>query len=94
MIKVEVLENFTFGKYDEIKDTLLSKSNVQQGKLFAGDIFDCNKEIADYLLGNNPIKRAVVKVIEIIPEKEKKEITKKQIKSKKLLQKNSDYGNI
>lgn len=90
MIKVEVIEDFRFGEYDEIKDTLVSKTNAQQGRLFAGDIFDCNKEIADYLLGNNPIKRAVVKVLEIIPEKKEviKEEIKKEIKPKKTLKKN------
>lgn len=68
MFKVEVLQNFTLSKYNEIKDSLVSKSTKRDGWLYKGDIFECNKELVEYLLGENPIHKAVVKVIEIIPE--------------------------
>jgi hypothetical protein len=94
MIRVEALENFTFARYGEIEKTLKCKANKQEGRIFAGDIFECDKEIADYLLGDNPIKRAVVKVIEVVSEKKKEEdepikekITKKTTKSKKTIAK-------
>lgn len=91
MLKVQVLEDFTFSRYNEIKDTLESKTTKKEGKLFTGDIFECKDDIADYLLGENPIKRAVVKVIEIIPEKEVQKTisneTKKATKSKKTIAK-------
>lgn len=86
MIKVEVLENFAFARYNEIEDTLQSKAIKQKGRLFLGDIFECNKEMSDYLLGDNPIKRPVVKIIEIIPEVEEKP-KKTTIKSKKTIAK-------
>ena len=67
MIKVEVIKQFTFERFSEIHN-LQRKAIAQAGKLFVGDVFECSKAIADYLLGDNPIKEAVVKVIEVIPE--------------------------
>lgn len=66
MIKVEVIEDFTLQRYDELKNIERAMQDVK-GKLFAKDRFECSKELADYLLGNNPLKKAVVKVIEIEP---------------------------
>lgn len=79
MVKVKALENFTFARYKEIEKTLNSKAKKEQGRLFEGDIFECNKEMADYLLGDNPINRAVVKVIEVIPEKQIEKKVKKDV---------------
>jgi hypothetical protein len=80
MIKVEVIKQFTFERFSEIHN-LQRKAIAQAGKLFVGDVFECSKAIADYLLGDNPIKEAVVKVIEVIPEVEVKE--EKVVKSTK-----------
>lgn len=72
MIKLEVIEGFTLERFNELKN--IERIGIETpGKLNVGDKFECSKEIADYLLGNNPIERAVVKVIEIIPEKAKEE---------------------
>lgn len=68
MFKVEVLENFTLARFDELKN-IHRKSREEKGRLFTGDTFECNQELADYLLGDNKINRAVVRVVEIIPEK-------------------------
>lgn len=83
MIKVEVIEEFTLGKFNELKN-ITRKQKEQEGKLFIGDIFECDEKMADYLTGNNSINRAVVKVIEVIPEKEnteKKTTTRRRKKS-------------
>ena len=72
MIKVEVTEDFTLEKFNELKN-IIRKTKGQEGKLFTGDIFECDEKMADYLTGNNPINRAVVKVIEVIHEKENTE---------------------
>ena len=83
MIKVEVTEDFTLEKFNELKN-IIRKTKEQEGKLFIGDIFECDEKMADYLTGNNPINRAVVKVIEVIPEKEnteKKTTTRRRKKS-------------
>lgn len=97
MIKVEVIKVFNLARYDELKN-IERKSIDTKGKLYVGDTFECSKELADYLLGNNPLKEAVVKVIEIEPikvevkneviidsEKIKEEVvkTKKSKKNKK-----------
>lgn len=83
MIKVEVTEDFTLEKFNELKN-IIRKAKGQEGKLFIGDIFECDEKMADYLTGNNSINRAVVKVIEVIPEKEnteKKITTRRRKKS-------------
>ncbi len=72
MVKVEVTEDFTLEKFNELKN-IIRKTKEQEGKLFIGDIFECDEKMADYLTGNNSINRAVVKVIEVIPEKENTE---------------------
>lgn len=69
MFKVEVLEEFTLGRFDELKN-IQRKAREEKGKLFVGDIFECDQEMADYLLRDNALKRAFVRVVEIIPEKE------------------------
>lgn len=72
MIKVEVIEEFTLQEFNKLKN-IIRKTKEQEGKLFIGDIFECDEKMADYLTGNNSINRAVVKVIEVIPEKENTE---------------------
>lgn len=69
MIKVEVIEKFTLKRFNELANLERAKQDVP-GKLNAGDKFECSKELADYLLGNNPIKKTVVKVIEVEPKKD------------------------
>ena len=69
MVKVKVIEDFTLQEFDKLKN-IIRKGKEQKGKLFIGDIFACDEKMADYLTGNNSINRAVVKVIEVIPEKE------------------------
>lgn len=82
MIKVEALENFTLSRFNEIKNIQRKKIDTN-GKLYEGDVFECNKELADYLLGANALSRAVVKVIEIEPEIEGKiEFTDEPIEPK------------
>lgn len=74
MIKVEVLEDFNLKAFDELKNIVRKTTNNEKNKLYQGDIFECDKEMADYLLGNNVLKRAVVRVIEVEPIKEKEPV--------------------
>ena len=77
MIKVEVIKNFTLGRYNELKN-IQRVSVTKDGELYVGDTFECSEELADYLLGNNYKNDIVVKVIEVIPEtKSTKKKTKK-----------------
>ena len=98
MIKCEVIKEFTLGKFEELKN-IKRKRIETKGKLYVGDTFECNKEIADYLMGNNKDNEIVVKVIEVIPTKveikeepkieEKIETTIKEVKPKSSKKKKS-----
>ena len=68
MIKCEVVEDFTLERFKELNNIKRKNKNVN-GKLFIGDTFECNKAMADYLTGNNPLNKVVVKVIEFEPKK-------------------------
>lgn len=72
MIKCEVVESFTLKDYDKLKNVkkVIERKENEFGK---NDTFECDKEMADYLLGNNVLKKVVVKVIEVIPEEIKEE---------------------
>ena len=68
MVKVEVIGEFTLEKFNELKN--IERVNKDTfGRLYVKDKFECTKEMADYLLGNNKLNKAFVKVIEVIPEK-------------------------
>ena len=70
MIKVEVTEGFTLDDFKKLKNVERYNSNLkEEGHLYPRDTFECDKEMADYLLGKNRLRRAFVKVIEVIPEK-------------------------
>lgn len=67
MIKVEVIKEFTLERFSELKN-IQRRSFDTKGKLYVGDIFECKKDMADYLMGDNKDKQVVVKVIEVEPE--------------------------
>ena len=69
MIKVEVIENFSLKDFDKIQDLERATSKNDEGKLYVRDTFKCDEKMVDYLTGNNAIKKVVVKVIEVEPEK-------------------------
>lgn len=71
MIKCEAIKEFTLSRFDELKN--IKRNNYdEKGRLYVKDTFECSKELAEYLLGNNQNNDIVVKIIEIIPEKSKK----------------------
>ena len=84
MIKVEVIEKFTLKDFNELKN-IKRKSVEKEGTLYVGDTFECSEDMAKYLTGDNALKKAVVKVIEIVPQKIEKEAIdeKKEEKPKK-----------
>lgn len=94
MKRCEVLSYFTLKKFNELENIVRANenNNTKDGELFAGDTFDCTKEMADYLTGNNDGNLVVVKVIEdikeekievIIDEDKVKEIVVEKAKNKK-----------
>ena len=77
MVKVQAIIDFNYKNYNKIKD-LQPTNKIQEGKIFAGDIFEVEDDEAKYLTGENKNKIVAVKVLEVIPEiKEEKEITTK-----------------
>ncbi len=86
MIKVEVIEKFTLKDFNELKN-IKRKSVEKEGTLYVGDTFECSKDMAKYLTGDNALKKAVVKVIEIAPQKIEKEVV--DIKEEKPKKKNN-----
>lgn len=69
MIKVKALQDFTLERFGEIKNMQRGTGKKEEGWVYKTDIFECEKELCDYLLGNNKLGKAVVEVIEVVPEK-------------------------
>ena len=77
MVKVQAIIDFNYKDYNKIKD-LQPANKMQEGKIFAGDIFNVEDDEAKYLTGENKNKIVAVKVLEVIPEiKEERKITTK-----------------
>ena len=77
MVKVQAIIDFNYKNYNKIKD-LQPTNKIQEGKIFAGDIFEVEDDEAKYLTGENKNKIVAVKVLEVIPEiKEERNITAK-----------------
>ena len=66
MVKVQAIIDFNYKNYTKIKD-LQPANKIQEGKIFAGDIFNIEDDEAKYLTGENKNKIVAVKVIEVIP---------------------------
>ena len=62
-MKLEVIEEFTLREFDKLRD-IKRKDKDEKGKLFLGDTFECDEDMVKYLLGDNPLKKAVVKIVE------------------------------
>ena len=72
MIKLEAIEDFTLGKFNELKElTRKNPAKNEKGFVYEGDIFECDEEMRNYLLGDNKYKRAFAKVIEVLQEEQK-----------------------
>ena len=73
MIKCEVIENFTLGKFNELKNIVRATNQNKDGWLYVKDTFECDEEMAQYLTGGNDKNKVVAKVLEVIPKETKKE---------------------
>ena len=85
LIGISIIFALINGRFNEITNLKRAREVDEKAignRLMVGDTFECQKDLADYLLGDNPIKRAVVKVIEIIPEKtEEPKVEVKEVKT-------------
>lgn len=78
MIKVRVIEDFTLGKFNELKNIKRANFNKREdGHLYVDDVFECSEEMAQYLIEKNAKNRAFVKVVEVVPEEKVENIEKK-----------------
>lgn len=68
MIKCEVIENFTLENYNKLNNVKKAISR-KDNEFSVGDTFECDEEMAKYLLGDNVLKKVVVKVIEVETKK-------------------------
>ena len=66
MVKVQAIIDFNYKNYNKIKD-LQPANKIQEGKIFAGDIFNVEDDEAKYLTGENKNKIVAVKVLEVKP---------------------------
>ena len=82
MVKVQAIIDFNYKNYNKIKD-LQPTNKMQEGKIFAGDIFNVEDDEAKYLTGENKNKITAVKVLEVIPEIKEEEKPKKRTTKKK-----------
>ena len=78
MIKCEVIENFTLENYNKLKN-VKKVSSKKDNEFSVGDTFECDEEMAKYLLGDNVLKKTVVKVIEVEKKEQAIEIEKPNV---------------
>lgn len=77
MVKVQAIIDFNYKNYNKIVD-LQPVNKIQEGKLFAGDIFNVEDSEALYLTGKNKNNIIAVKILEVISDKPKRKTTKKK----------------
>lgn len=68
VIKVQATSDFNFSSMNKITN-LKRKSIEKDNYIFKGDIFECDKEMYEYLTGKNEGGYVVVKLIEYKPSK-------------------------
>lgn len=84
MVKLETIYDFTLERFNELKN--IKRKNIEKDKdgwLYIGDTFECNNELAGYLMGDNKNKIIVAKVIEVKDEPKQETKIKRTKKSKK-----------
>lgn len=83
MIKVEVIEQFSLKDFDKLVNLKRGTTKDKYGELYVTDTFECTEEMAKYLTGDNALRKIVVKVIEVVPEKEMENVEEEKPKKKK-----------
>ena len=77
MIKCVVTEDFSLREFAKLTNIVRKARNVE-GKLFVGDTFECDEEMAEYLTGKNPLNKVVVNVIEVKEAKVVEEVKQEE----------------
>lgn len=85
MIKVEAIDEFSLKDFDKIENVERANATKnKEGLLFIGDKFECDKDMLDYLIGNNTYNKAFVRIIEVIPEKKEIKIVEAPKEAKEI----------
>lgn len=71
MIKCEcIINSLKYNKFDKLRNIKrINPYKNELGKLYKGDMFECDESIAKYLFGDNDLKKRVIDIVEIIPNK-------------------------
>lgn len=77
IIKCKVIKEFTLKDFDKLENLVRGGYKNDYGKLYTNDIFECEKEMADYLMGKNPYNEVVIKILEVEPKNKSKKKNKK-----------------
>lgn len=80
MIRVEAIDDFTLGRFNELKNVQRKRLDTP-GRLYKGDTFECTEELVDYLSGNNKLNKVFVKVIEILPKEKPIKVEQEDVKT-------------
>ena len=69
IVKCEATKDFTLERFDELKN-IKRKNNFEyeKNKIYIGDVFECNEDLAKYLDGENAKGKIVIKILEVIPD--------------------------
>ena len=67
MIRVEAIADFNLKDFAKLKN-IKRKNKAEEGKIFKGDIFECDDVMFNYLTKTNKLNRAFVKAIEVVVE--------------------------
>lgn len=70
MFKLQATEDFSLGRFNEIKEIERHSNKNENGMVYSNDIIKCEKDLAMYLCGENPLHRTVVNLLELEPSKE------------------------
>ncbi len=86
MVRLRIQDKFTLKDYAKVY--AIKKQSKQEDEFIAGDIIECDNNMAKYLDGDNPLHTSFVKIIEVIPDEvEAKEVETKEEPTKKVVKK-------
>lgn len=71
-IRLKAIQGFTLEEFKKLKNIKrANERNKKTGEIYLNDEFECDINMANYLLGKNDKHKIVVRVLEIIPAKKK-----------------------
>ena len=69
MIRVEAIENFSYKEFNNITELVRANCNskYENIRIYVGDTFVITEDQYNYLIKDNPTKKALVRIIEYVP---------------------------